>query len=185
MDESFFRLVFSRHSLGPKHQRIPAPDVGALRLAVSAACHVPCHGETLPLRWVEIASRERLASLFESALPADADEAARSKARSKALKGPMLLALIETDTEREMSERERDERKLTCGASLMNLLLGLHAQGYAAKTVSAKDFEAPDGLYDPANENLLCFVLVGTPDTPVDYNDIGQGNDEHLPVSRW
>lgn len=185
MDESFFRLVFSRHSLGPKHQTIPAPDVGALRLAVSAACHVPCHGEDLPFRWAEVASRERLASLFESALPADADESARAKARSKALKGPMLLALIETDISPERSERDETERKLTAGASLMNLLLGLHAQGFAAKTVSAKDFEAPDGLYDPAGEAILCFVLVGTPDKPVDYNDIGQGNDEHLPLVRW
>lgn len=44
---------------------------------------------------------------------------------------------------------------------------------------------APDGLYDPTCERLLCFVLVGTPDTPVNYQDIGMGNDERQPLSRW
>ena len=34
-------------------------------------------------------------------------------------------------------------------------------------------------------ERLLCFVLVGTPDTPVNYQDIGMGNDERQPLSRW
>ena len=74
---------------------------------------------------------------------------------------------------------------MTAGASLMNFLAGLHAQGFAAKAVSAKDFPAPDGLYDPTCERLLCFVLVGTPDTPVNYQYIGMGNDERQPLSRW
>lgn len=81
VNESFFKMILSRHSLGAKHLVIPAPDVGALRLAVTAACRVPCHQETLPFRWVEISSRDRLADLFESVLPADADEEMRAKAR--------------------------------------------------------------------------------------------------------
>ncbi len=185
MNDQFFRLNFSRHSVGPKHQTIPAPDVGALRLAVSAACHVPSHTEKLPFRWVEIVSRSRLADLFESALPADADEAAHAKARSKAAKSPLCMALIATDTDTHADERARDEALLTAGASLMNFLTALHAQGFVAKTVSAKDFSAPDGLYDPQTEKLLCFVLAGSPDTPINYADIGQGNDEYQPLTRW
>lgn len=50
VNESFFKMILSRHSLGAKHLVIPAPDVGALRLAVTAACRVPCHQETLPFR---------------------------------------------------------------------------------------------------------------------------------------
>ncbi|MFR6358525.1 MAG: hypothetical protein ACLUNV_02100 [Sutterella wadsworthensis] len=96
MNESFFKMILSRHSLGAKHLVIPAPDVGALRLAVTAACRVPCHQETLPFRWVEISSRDRLADLFESVLPADADEEMRAKARGKALKAPMCMALVGT-----------------------------------------------------------------------------------------
>ena len=34
VNESFFKMILSRHSLGAKHLVIPAPDVGALRLAV-------------------------------------------------------------------------------------------------------------------------------------------------------
>jgi nitroreductase len=185
MNDTFFKLIFSRHSMGPKHQTIPAPDVGALRLAVSASCHVPCHGPVLPFRWVEVADRGRLANLFEQALPPDADDAARAKARSKAAKSPLCMALIETGRSADLSERAEAERLITVGAALMNFLAALHAQGFVAKTVSAKDFASPDGLYDPANEKLLAFVLAGTPDTPIDYSDIGMGNDEALPLTRW
>lgn len=185
MNESFFKMILSRRSLGAKHLVIPAPDVGALRLAVTAACRVPCHQETLPLRWVEITSRERLADLFESVLPSDADEQMRKKARGKALKAPMCMALVGIGLSSNAHERDTDERLMTAGASLMNFLAALHAQGFAAKTVSAKDFPAPDGLYDPTSERLLCFVLVGTPDTPPNYQDIGMGNDERQPLARW
>lgn len=46
----------------------------------------------------------------------------------------------------------------------MNFLNVLHAAGFAAKTVSAKDFAEPAGLYDPAAETLLAFILCGTPE---------------------
>lgn len=185
VNDSFFKMILSRHSLGAKHLAIPAPDVGALRLAVTAACRVPCHQEALPLRWVEISSRERLADLFESVLPPEADKQMRDKARSKALKAPMCMALVGTGLTPDARDRDADERLMTAGASLMNFLAALHAQGFAAKTVSAKDFPAPDGLYDPTSERLLCFVLVGTPDAPLNYQDIGMGNDERQPLSRW
>lgn len=185
MNESFFRMILSRHSLGAKHLTIPAPDVGALRLAVTAALRVPCHDEVLPFRWVEVASRDRLADLFESVLPADADEETRAKARGKAHKAPLCMALIGIDMTDQGRDRASDEKLLSAGASLMNFLGAMHAQGFAAKTVSGKDFPAPDGLYDPSYERLLAFVLVGTPDTPINYRDIGQGNDERQPLSRW
>ncbi len=52
---------------------------------------------------------------------------------------------------------------MTAGAALMNFLNVLHAAGFAAKTVSAKSFSNPAGLYDPSKEELLCFVLCGSP----------------------
>ena len=159
VNDSFFKMILSRHSLGAKHLAIPAPDVGALRL--------------------------RLADLFESVLPPEADKQMRDKARSKALKAPMCMALVGTGLSPDAHDRDADERLMTAGASLMNFLAALHAQGFAAKTVSAKDFPAPDGLYDPTSERLLCFVLVGTPDAPLNYQDIGMGNDERQPLSRW
>ena len=128
VNESFFKMILSRHSLGAKHLVIPAPDVGALRLAVTAACRVPCHQETLPFRWVEISSRDRLADLFESVLPADADEEMRAKARGKALKAPMCMALVGTGLSPDSQDRDADERLMTAGASLMNFLAGLHAR---------------------------------------------------------
>lgn len=183
--QTFYKLVLSRHSIGPKHQTIPAPDVGSLRLAVSLACHVPNHEEKLPFRFVEITSREKLADLFESNLEENCTDEQRERARSKALKGPMCIALIETNRGESDLENIGVERLMSAGAGLMNFLTALHALGFAAKTVSGRNFVAPDNLYDPSHERLLAFVLVGTPDAPINYNNIGQGNDEHLPLTRW
>ena len=102
-----------------------------------------------------------LGEIFLAELPEDADEAAREKAVKKAKKGPGCLALILRET--------KDARAATAtnasfgGRRLMRLLDALHLAGYAAKTVSGKDFRRPDGLYDPETETLLCFVLCGRP----------------------
>lgn len=182
---NFVQLALSRHSVGARHQTLPAPDVADLRLAVSTALRAPNHEKKLPLRFVEIVSQEKLADLFESTLPADADDSVRAKTREKATKSPMCVALVQTDIHDDISPMFKEERLITAGAALMNFLNALHAMGYVAKTVSPRDFAAPNGLYDPDNERLLAFVLIGTCDQPLDYNNIDQGTDEHLPLSRW
>lgn len=169
----FSDLIFSRVSTGPKHQQAPAPDERTLELAARAAQAAPCHAdkagdgspaEPFPVRFALIESRERLADLFEAALPPDADEAARAKARGKALKGPGCIAVIGRRPKEGSAQRLAAERLMTAGAALMNFLNVLHAAGFAAKTVSAKDFADPARLYDPAEETLLAFILCGTPD---------------------
>lgn len=155
--------LLARTSLGPKHQEAPGPDEETLTLCGRAAMRAPSHDKKFPVRLVSIVSRERLAALFLSRLPADADDEARAKAADKARKGAGLLALVMEKTNREEDERGALERAVTAGAALQNVLTVLQARGFAAKTVSATSFDDPDGLYDPAAETLVCFILCGTP----------------------
>lgn len=117
--EALSDLLFSRTSTGPKHQQAPAPGERLLELAARAAQAAPCHAdkaedgrpaEPFPVRFALIESRERLAGLFEAALPPDADEAARAKARCKAMKGPGCIAVIGRRPKEGSAERLAAER---------------------------------------------------------------------------
>lgn len=184
MNDQFFRLILSRRPVDPENQMIPAPDVGAIRLATIAACHVPTEAEKLPFRWIEVVSRDRLAAVFESSLPENSTEEERQGARAQAIRSPACMALVGPRTSPE-DGRLHDEALMLAGASLMNFLSALHAQGFVAKTIPGRDFPAPDGLYDPSFEKLLTLVFIGTPTQPLDYYDIGMGNDERQPLTRW
>lgn len=73
-----------------------------------------------------------------------------------------LADLFEARLPADATPEER-ENLITAGAALMNFLLSLEADGFAAKTVSAPEFADPKGLYDPATESLPAFILCGTP----------------------
>lgn len=154
--------LLTRASIGPKYLTDPAPDREEWQAILRFLKNAPCHDDAYPFRVVICEDREMLGEIFLAELPEDADEAAREKAVKKAKKGPGCLALILRET-KDAPRRDRDERLLSAGAALMRLLDALHLAGYAAKTVSGKDFCRPDGLYDPETETLLCFVLCGRP----------------------
>ena len=154
--------LLTRASIGPKYLTDPAPDREEWQAIVRFLENAPCHDDAYPFRVVICEDREMLGEIFLAELHEDADEAARQKAVKKAKKGPGCLALILRET-KDAPRRDRDERLLSAGAALMRLLDALHLAGYAAKTVSGKDFRRPDGLYDPETETLLCFVLCGRP----------------------
>lgn len=158
---SLHNLILHRTSTGAKYLTEPAPGEAVLTRAVTCALRAPCHDADFPVRFVRIDSRERLADLFEARLPTEASPEERAKARSKATKGPGLFALVMRRTSG--NARLERENLMTAGAALMNFLLSLEADGFAAKTVSAPEFEDPKGLYDPGTESLLAFVLCGTP----------------------
>lgn len=154
--------LLTRASIGPKYLTGPAPDREEWQAILRFLENTPCHDDAYPFRIVICEDREALGEIFLSELPEDADDAAREKAVKKAKKGPGCLALILRET-KAATRRDRDERLLSAGAALMRLLDALHLAGFAAKTVSGKDFRLPGGLYDPETETLLCFVLCGRP----------------------
>ena len=155
----FVQTIAGRRSLGPKLQTREAPSAETLERAALAARSAPCHAEDFPCRLVSVASREKLANLFEAALPADANDAQREKARSKALKGAACIAVIApAPTGNAVVDMEN---LMTAGGALTNFLNVLWAEGVAAKTVSGRRLADPQGLYNPETERLLCFVLCG------------------------
>lgn len=162
--------LLTRASIGPKYLTGPAPDREEWKTILRFLENAPCHDEAYPFRVVICEDREALGEVFLAELPEDADEAVREKAVKKAKKGPGCLALVLRET-KDAARRDRDERLLSAGAALMRLLDALHLAGYAAKTVSAKDFRRPGKLYDPETETLLCFVLCGRPVENVKKNE--------------
>lgn len=167
LNSSLADIIASRRSTGPKYQTGEAPSDALLERAARAARSAPAHGLVFPVRFVKIASRDRLADLFESALPPDADAALRERARGKALKGACCVALIGPKPAACETECMTRENLMTAGGALTNFLNVLWAEGVAAKTVSAHEFRDPRGLFDPKSERLLCFVLCGMPAAPM------------------
>lgn len=161
--QEFTHLLTARRSLGPKMQMAPGPNEEVLLAAAQAAHAAPCHGDKFPVRFVRIVSREKLADAFEALLPADADEAARSKARDKALRGETLIAVVTMKPEDPTNQQAVAETYMTAGGALTNFLNVLFAAGFAAKTVSGRDLPAAEGLLDRSREILTAFVLCGTP----------------------
>lgn len=162
-NQEFVDLLAARRSLGPKLQMAPGPNEAVLLAAAQAAHAAPCHGDKFPVRFVRIVSREKLADAFEALLPAEADEAARSKARDKALRGETLIAVITAKSEDPTDQQAVAESYMTAGGALTNFLNVLFAAGFAAKTVSGRDLPAAEGLLDTARETLTAFILCGTP----------------------
>lgn len=183
MTDKLIQCLGARRSIGPKHQRSEPPSHDVLEEAARAALGAPSHDAVFPARFVEVRSREKLAALFaaRSPLPEEpqAREAALEKARSKALKGAACIALVVRTPE---DARARAENFAAAGAALGAFLTTLSLRGYAAKTVSGTDFANPDGLYDPAAEMLLAFILCGAAQDPV---ALFEPRNAPAPLTTW
>ncbi len=163
---SLFEAILSRHSVMPKRQGREAPSAETLERAVAAAQAAPRSCEGPAVRFVRIVSREKFADLFEARLKSagETDPEKLQKARSKAKKGAACIALV--GPRQLPGPREEMEARISAGASLMNFLLTLDEEGVDAVTFSAHDFDDPMGLYDPAEEVLLCYVLCARREAP-------------------
>ncbi len=186
MHSEFLSLITSRQSVRPKYLAAPAPDAQALEKAVQAACSAPSHDGLLPWRFVSVAEEKRqaLADLFEAAarnLGGDDDKAQR--ARSKALKGPGLVAFVVCiDKASEVSELEQT---LTAGAALGNFMLALNAMGFGGIVLSGsvlKDAALQSAFCQKEGEQLVAWVTVGT---PVEGAFKGRAPVESLPLTSW
>jgi nitroreductase len=163
-------LIGSRYSVAPRKLVAPGPSPAQLQQLVEAAATAPDHHDLRPWRLVRIgdAQRDALAAVFEACArerqppPTEADLA---KSRSKAYRAPeLLLAVLRlTPADDEVPDQER---LITAGAALMNLLLAAHAMGYGAMLTSGRSIRTaalPRAFGLAAGERPLCFVSIGTP----------------------
>lgn len=179
-------LLARRMSIKPKYLTTPAPSMEALYRIAQAAMRVPDHNRLVPYRYVVIdeAAREVLGQCFEEAARRrGADDEKAARARSKAKKGPMLIAFITRTPED--PEVSREEMLLTAGASLGQFMQALALEGFGGIVLSGSVLEdemlQKSFCIDPS-EKVLAWITVGTPaqDAPR-----GEAESREPPLSVW
>lgn len=150
----------------------PAPDQLALDNMFKAAMRAPDHGLLRPWRFLVLqgAARERLGELFAQAALADEPDlppAKLDKLRSKPLRAPMIIVGI--CSPREHPKVPLLEQQLAAGAAIDNVLIAAHAQDIGAiwrTGPMAMHGTVTRGLGLSAQESILAFLYMGTPDGP-------------------
>jgi nitroreductase len=164
-------LIEARQTILPKRLVAPGPDSAQVQQILSAAAAAPDHGERLPWRFVvvPVAARERLAEVFACSLlerDADATPQQVAQAREKAHRAPLLLLAIARLTPAGGADDiPDDERLLSAGCAIQNMLLAATAQGFASALTSGKALQsaALRALFGlQVEERALCFMSVGT-----------------------
>ncbi|HCS29109.1 MAG TPA: nitroreductase [Spongiibacteraceae bacterium] len=148
----------------------PAPDQQAIDQMLRAATRAPDHANLRPWRFllIEGDARLRLGELFARALSArnpEATEADCEKARSKALRAPLVIAVAVRYSEH--PKVPLIEQQLSAGCAAHALLLAAESLGYAGiwrTGANAFDAGVMRGLGLASNESLVGFLYVGTRD---------------------
>ncbi|WP_426689004.1 nitroreductase family protein [Rhodanobacter ginsengiterrae] len=170
-------LLQQRHSTPSRQLGEPAPDEATLQQLLEAAIRVPDHGKLVPFRLIrlqgaaKLAFGERVAAIALNNNPG-MSEAKLEKDRLRYTFAPLVIAVIAClDADSTVPEIEQ---KLSAGAVAHNLLLGAFALGYGAQWLTgwaAYDREVAALLGLAANEQVIGFVHLGTPQTDVPDRD--------------
>jgi nitroreductase len=165
-------LIHTRQHVSPKRLVDPGPGPEQIDQILSAAGAAPDHGRLNPWRLIIIPPERRplLGETFAAAL-AERDNTATEmqleEARSKAFRGPFLvLAVARLDPA--LGDIHPQERIISAGCAIQNMLLVAHAMGFAAGLASGRALysERMRSLFGLApHERALCFVTVGTVQT--------------------
>lgn len=150
----------------------PAPAAEDLKVIMQAAVRAPDHGRLRPWRFliVEGAAREKLGDIFceglrrrEPGARADSLE----KERQKPLRAPMLIVVIAKVTE--SPKVPPIEQYFSAAAAAQNILLALHALGFAGMwRTGAPCFDpyVKESLGVRGDDMIVGFLYVGTAERP-------------------
>jgi nitroreductase len=162
-------LIHSRQHTSPKRLGDPGPDREQIEIILSAAGAAPDHGLLTPWRLIIIPRERRhlLAETFADALTerdGAATEVQKEDARVKAFRGP-FLALVVARLDPELGSTHPQERLISAGCAIQNMLLVAHALGLGAglssgRALYSQQMKTRFGL--GAHEQPLCFLSVGT-----------------------
>lgn len=162
-------LIASRQNISPKRLVEPGPDAAQLERILSAAAAAPDHGEITPWRFVIVPQDKRglLAEVFALAL-IDRDACATLEqieaAREKAYRAPLLMLAV-ARLGRSEPDIPAEERLVSLGCALQNMLLAAHAMGYGAGLTSGQAMTSPRlrELFALAQgERAVCCINVGS-----------------------
>ena len=163
-------LINTRQNVSPRRLAEPAPSSLQLQMLLTLAAAAPDHGQLTPWRFVVVPGHKRalLAEAFALAL-IDRDPGATLEqieaAREKAYRAPLLVLAI-ARLSGGSEEITPNERLVSLGAAIQNVLLGAQAMGFGAGLTSGRSitstrvrslFSVGDG------EQPVCFISMGTP----------------------
>lgn len=161
-----YEAVLSRRSIA--QLTLPVPDADVLSRVFEAAGSAPDHRVLRPWRYLTIHgdALSALGELFYQAMAEANPERAeqeQSKLRQMPLRAPMIIvAILKRQDQAKVPEWEQ---WLSLGASIQNLLLMLHAEGFAAmwRTGDLVALSAVKrGLGLAEHEQIGGFIYVGT-----------------------
>lgn len=161
--------VLTRRTVPPVKLGPPGPDPALLRRWFEAAGAAPDHGRLVPFRFllVQGEARSRLGELFSRALleaRPDASPEEREKQRRNPERVPLvILAVARIDPAH--PKIPEIEQIAAAAAAIQNLLLAVHASGFAAKWATgtpAYSATVRKGLGLGEQERLLGILYVGT-----------------------
>jgi len=162
-------LMQSRQTILPKRLVTPGPNASQLELILGAAATAPDHGQLLPWRFIIVPadSRVLLAGQFVKAL-LDRDAGALpdqvEQAREKAYRAPLLMLAVVNGACGD-PDVDMNERIVSAGCAIQNMLLMATAQGFGSALTSGKALKST-GLRTlfqlDAQDQALCFISVGT-----------------------
>jgi nitroreductase len=146
----------------------PAPDAETLDLAFAAAARAPDHANLKPWRFLLIrgAGRDRLGAVMREMLATrepDAPPEALDRMAGKPLRAPLIIVVVaRLSAHPKVPELEQ---LLSAGAAAQNILLALHARGFAGI------WRTGDAAYDTGvrralgladHERIVGFLYAGT-----------------------
>ncbi|MBF9067120.1 nitroreductase family protein [Streptacidiphilus fuscans] len=144
----------------------PAPSDTELEELLQAAMTAPDHGRLSPWRLVTIRGDARN-QLGEAMADAAGDDATRERTAAKALRAPLLVAVVFCP--RDHPKVPRWEQLAATACAMQTLLLLLHDSGWGAIWRTGTLIDTPQvrelhGISD--SEQLLGWLYVGTTQTP-------------------
>lgn len=161
--------LLSRVSVRAKQLVEPAPDDAALARAIAAACRTPDHGALRPWRFLSFRGEARrdLAKIRADALAARDPLATPERIEieyDKAMRAPLIVV----SAARLLYGHKTPvwEQMASAAAATMNLLNGLHLQGFGAvwlSGASCADTRVKTALGFSASDALLGYIMTGTP----------------------
>ena len=162
-------LIHSRQHVSPKRLIDPGPSPFQKLEILNAAGAAPDHGKITPWHFYEVSSKSRnlLGDLFADALIARDPGATLTQvdeARQKAFRGPLLL-LATVNLNSELDNIPEQEKIISAGCAIQNVLLMANALGFGSGLSSGKALYSQkmrELFLLKEKEQPLCFITIGT-----------------------
>jgi nitroreductase len=163
---SALSLLQTRRSAKPRELVGPGPSPDEMQTILEIAARTPDHGKLFPWRFVIVADEQRDAfgALLREALAEDdpcATIAHHEKEDQFAHCAGQLVVVVSAPAANHKIPVW--EQELSCGAAVMNLLLGAHALGYVAGWVTGwrTYSERVRSAFCGAGERVAGFIFIG------------------------